>query len=304
MRLEELRKQREIYVRESHNKKQELAEAQSQIQPLPSEEFRSDYPRPDPYQEPSWFLLISCGLSFVLFLGINELMGISFRNASGGQFGFLTLSFIVAFLAAIGTKKLLSSAAKTSHQQELLADRAARGRQNFAWWVKLAQGNAAVYLGLFLIALETAFGLPGLLGLLPPSMAANPLFVGATIAGGSFFGVTNVALGYFVGIEMSISQANLQAYDRQLADLKASPQEATALEYNRIYAPTVAKCAAAIDHLATEIKRLDLEIAKIEWESKNEEDRSTGDTFNSDPIDSSHHDISSGNTNSKATILS
>jgi hypothetical protein len=286
---------RDRYNQELQTAKQERGQAASKMKPIPSQQFQATYSKPQKYKEPFGFLLFPLGLNFMLFLGLNESIGISLRNAQSSQIPFLVLSFTVAFFATFGIKKLMSMAAEHDYKHLVTLD-----RDNFAWWLKLAKGSGSLYLGLFFIALETAFGLPGLIGLLPPNLAGNPLFLCATIAGGSLFAVANISLGFFVGIKQAAADAAIKTYEQNFYEIQQSDREQECLAYNTIYANTVANCDAIISHLQQEIAWIDLQIAKLEWELRPQTSQSSANKSVFQPSDPPHQASHVKNGNSQA----
>jgi hypothetical protein len=266
----------------------------SKITKLLSESF-SEKNKPKPYTEPAWFILLSLGLCFVLFLGINELVGISFRNAQILQLPLFFFNFIVAFAAALATKKVMVLAASHSHHPQKI-DRDSSSK-SLAWWVKLSKGNGAFYLGLFFIALETVFGLPGLLGLLSPSLADNPLFILAIFAGGAFFAAVNVSLGYWVGINEAVAEARKEEYDNKLRSLETD--EVKLREENAIYNEKIGKCEPQIKYYENQIEELDREIElitkKIKLQTIRDEDQQAPTVWSEIDSYPSNHSSSSNN---------
>jgi hypothetical protein len=176
----------------------------------------------------------------------------------------------------------MALAAETSYQPEKLTANHSH-QTSLAWWIKLVKGNGDFYLELFFVALETCFGFPGLLKLLPPHMAGDPLFIFATIAGGSFFAIINVSLGYFVGIKKAIACAALKIYQQQVYQIQTSDSEEVCRNHNAIYAETVAKSDAAIEHFEQDIAWLDVQIAKLDWTLKSDRTRSYSSNLYSYP---------------------
>jgi hypothetical protein len=59
-----------------------------------------------------------------------------------------------------------------------------------------------------------------------PSLADNPLFILAILAGVAFFAAVHVSLGYWVGIQKAVAEARQEDFDRELYNIKTSTQEA------------------------------------------------------------------------------
>jgi hypothetical protein len=244
----------------------EKASALSKIKPTPSQLYKATHSRPNPFHEPFLLYLISLGLCFVLFLGTNELIGINLKNARWDDVYILFFSFAISFLVALGTKKIMTIVAKLAYSHERLAPQ----QRNIAWWKQISSGSSPFYLGLSFIALETCFGLPGLLGLLPPMLATNPLYILATLAGASFFATANVCLGYYTGVEQGIAEAKMAEYDRESYAIEMSDAEQECIRSNQIYQETIDRCDDNIRHLTLRIKELRYQIEKLEWARRKE----------------------------------
>lgn len=244
---------------------QEQANATSKLQVTPSQLFKANHPKPQLYKEPWFYILLIFGLCCVLFLGLTDIAGIDIKNANSSDVYVLAFTYATAWVLCLAIKKMMSIAVRNSYQHNRMIDQ----KRDTAWWMNLVKGSSAFYLGIFMIILECCFGLPGVFSTIPPISQSNHLLVFAVVAGSCLCAVTNVALGYQVGVEQGISEARIKEWEEKLHSIESSAEQSECIRRNNIYEETIQTRGVTISLLEKKISKLDYEIERLEWREQN-----------------------------------
>lgn len=135
--------------------------------------------------------LIAAGLSFLQFLSITEILGVSIQSPAAEDTPMFVLAAVAGLALTFGTKELLTRLVKVEFRN---------GRQHEEFYKSFMRGDTLSYLSLALVVIETAFAAPGLLALLPPRMADSTISqLGAWLAA-SLAALVNIGLAWAVAI--------------------------------------------------------------------------------------------------------
>lgn len=154
----------------------------------------------------------SIGLSFMLFLGVSEYLGIDVQGITSEQYPLAALSLIAAISLTAAAKKAIikwviatrSDEPKRTHSDD------PRHANTVPFWRRLFQGDPAVYLSVLIVLFEIMFAGPGLLGALPPKLAAQLPFQLTAIAASGLAALVNISLAWGTALDKIRQQQEFQ----------------------------------------------------------------------------------------------
>lgn len=152
---------------------------------------------PQPKPEP-WQILLTIGLSIMLFLGIAEFFGLEVQSITNDQFMqfLLVLSGAVCMNLGeyIGILRIVKAVRRYDPKRSFSDDN--RHANSIPFWQRVKSGDAAIWLSFAIVLMETAFAAPGLIGLLPPKLSVEPLFQLTVFAAAGLAATINIMIAW------------------------------------------------------------------------------------------------------------
>jgi hypothetical protein len=241
------------------------AGAKSAIQTLPSEQFESESP-PINTNRPSSPLLpiLTLGLSFLLMLGICDLLSIPLRTLqqpSQYQYFLIFISLIAACCITLTIKLVMKQLAITGYKGNRLIreqdDSTTLARA--AWNLRLLKNDwGALVLGCVFIIFESCFAYPGLLSLIPPQLSHDLVFKCSLLAAAALAGTANVCFGFISGVEEAtdVERAEAAKYERseKLAQIRNSDVERRICESNYYHERVIEESGVEVLHFTRKLE--------------------------------------------------
>ena len=143
------------------------------------------------------------GLSFMLFLGIAEYLGIDIQSVTSDKFLLVGLAIAAAICLTIAAKKAIVRWVKAtrSHEPRRSYPDDQRHANTIPFWARLIQGDAAIWLTILVVLFEMLFAAPGLIGFLPPRLAAQPIFQISAFAAAGLAALINAFLAWGAALD-------------------------------------------------------------------------------------------------------
>jgi hypothetical protein len=241
--------------------------------------------------------VFAIALGFMLFLGVCEYMGIELQNLSLNK-----IERVILLAIAIAFSTLLTLAIKKAVEGSVLSvrrfepDRRLHSdftddnqfAKNIAFWQRFLDGDSAVWASLGFVLLEMFFTAPGLLGLLSPTLKANPLSQMTAYAGASFTAYSNVLFAWGkAGQKLIYERDFAKSKEKHRTDCEKSDtwikaenanlkndskhQEIIAKNQTHLQNAEAAKTKGA--HIARQIEDLKKEVAQAQKDAINECER-------------------------------
>lgn len=192
----------------------------------------------------------SVGLSFMLFLGVSEYLGIDVQSITSEQYPLAALSLTAAISLTAAAKKGIIKwvIATRSYEPKRTHSDDSRYANTIPFWRRLRQGDPAVYLSVLIVLFEMMFAGPGLLGALPPKLAAQLLFQLTAFAASGLAALINANLAWGTALDTIRQQQEFQeAQALQDQKQEAHQQALVDREQNEDY-----RSLKAIDQAARE----------------------------------------------------
>ncbi|MBD1892956.1 hypothetical protein [Coleofasciculus sp. FACHB-SPT9] len=182
-------------------------------------------PKPVP---PEWHEWLTVGLSLMLFLGITEFLGLDIQSLTYEQTPLLILGLAGAICINLGEYNGLfgmvigvrrSDPPRSFQDDQKLAN-------TIPFWVRIRTGDAATWISIAIVLLETFFAAPGLISLLPPKAAANPVWQMTVFAAAGLAALVNVVMAWGDALkEIHWEQVVAELKERQRHEIKALQQD-------------------------------------------------------------------------------
>jgi hypothetical protein len=183
----------------------EDSEASSIVQPLEQRNQES--------ASGAFDALLSVGLSFMLFLGIAEYVGIDIQSIAPEKYFLVLLSVIASICFTVAAKKAIIKWVKATRfhepQRTFIDDE--RYLSSIPFWARILQGDAAVWLTFVIVFFEMLFAAPGLIGFLPPKLATQFLFQMSAFTAAGLAAVINASWAWGVALNDIRLQQERQA---------------------------------------------------------------------------------------------
>jgi hypothetical protein len=152
---------------------------------------------------PSWHQVLTIGLSLMLFLGLSEYFGLDIQSLSFEQIPILILAVAGAvcinLAEYIGLSKMVKATRRYDPPRSPQDDPDHLDILHFM--KRFRDGDSANWIALTMVVLETSFAAPGLISLLPPKTAAQPLFQVTVFAACGLAALVNLVMAWGHAIE-------------------------------------------------------------------------------------------------------
>lgn len=176
--------------------------------------------------------LLALGLSFMLFLGISEYLGIEVQSITADRWLLVGLAIAAAICLTLAAKQAIIKWVKATRYYE--PKRSFSDDRRYAnlvpFWLRLQRGDAAVWLTVLVVLFEMMFAAPGLIGFLPPRLAVQPLFQISAFVATGLAALVNAFLAWGTALEqIRLEWEAIEDSRRQATALESpiKPQETT-----------------------------------------------------------------------------
>jgi hypothetical protein len=134
----------------------------------------------------------------MLFLGIAEYLGIEVQSLTPDKFMLAGLALAAAICLTVTAKKSIVRWVKAtrSHEPQRSYPDDRRYANTLPFWARIGHGDAAIWLTVLIIWFEMLFAAPGLIGFLPPKLAAQPVFQISAFAAAGLAALINATLAW------------------------------------------------------------------------------------------------------------
>lgn len=149
-------------------------------------------------EKPSYYTWLTTGLSFMLFVGISELLGIHFDDLKAEQTFIIIISLIAAICLTLGVKLAIIPQAKAFLNYR---PKGTLKLANNSLWEKIQNGELAIFFSFSTWIGETSLATPGLVRLLPHQLQSDLIFQGSMFAAAGFAALVNVAMAWGIAKE-------------------------------------------------------------------------------------------------------
>lgn len=206
-------------------------------------------------QTNNYQLVLSLGLSLMLFLGISEYFGLEIQNITPDKFLLVLLSLAGAVCLTLGAKSGIVKFVKAtrSYEPKRSFHDDERYKNTIPFWERIRQGDAAVWISIAVILFEMFFAAPGLISLLSPKLQAQFLVQLSVFFATGFAALVNVILAWGTALyEIHLAQ--------ERAEMLTDPRQREINERNRERRQNAQKAEA---HLRVINERLNEQKLKV-----------------------------------------
>lgn len=219
-------------------------------------------------QTNNYQLGLSLGLSFMLFLGISEYVGVEIQSITPDKIHLALLSLAAAVCITLAQKigiiKFVKATRSYEPKRSFHDDE--RHKNTIPFWQRIRQGDAAVWFSIAVVVFEMFFAAPGLISLLRPKQQAQFLFQLSVFVATGLAALVNVILAWGTALdEIRLAQ--------ERAERLIDPRQLEINERNRERRQSAEEAEAHLRVINERIKEQKLKVSNAEERSRLENQR-------------------------------
>lgn len=152
----------------------------------------------------AWEILLTIGLSLMLFIGISEFLGLDLQGFTIDQWPMLLLGLLGAICINLGEYFAIFRLVKAVRRYDPKRSHSDDGqyKNTIPFWERVKAGDSAIWTSILIVVLETLFAAPGLISLLPPKISVQPLFQITVFAAAGLAAMVNIIIAWGNALEL------------------------------------------------------------------------------------------------------
>jgi hypothetical protein len=254
------------------------AELQTYTLEAPSTQLPKSFRPTKPKVDQRVVLLVNAGLSSMMAFAILHYFNIRITRLKSGQELLFMLAIIMAISITVATKQAITIWVIRTRSGE--TERSFP--QNIAFWERLQTGDTLSYVSIIIPIMEMLFAGPGLMELLPSSLASNLFYQISAFVVAGLTATINIFLAWSQGLEKIQELRQRQA---QWVEYQANKADYEQAKHDRDTNPNYLRCLQRFKELQALIAQYQEEIAtqarivQVQFERTRAEGQQWWDSF-------------------------